>query len=271
MGFEVTYHFRESIGPGQYSEEVQTKTVKVGTATEDTPLEAVASKVMAQLARRNILITDVEIYEYTRKKLTYKEADDGIIIKNKKFRFDDGPVASASPVDEDTPESTLAALLAANPNLLATLQQAAHPQPIATHAAHGAPAQPVKQLSRSVIQTPTGLVRARRWEVFSPELMLEHKAKQANLKLTKGKQYPIFEEEQIGKPPLTRTRYKTQDDAGRQVTVDAEYFVPPISGKLSHEDEMVSMAGAPQGDDVDLWGRYQNNESLDQMPDIGRR
>lgn len=273
MGFEVTYHYRESIGSGQYAEEVQTKSIKVGSASEDTPLEAVASKVMAQLARRNILITDVEIYEYTRKKLTYKEADDGIIIKNKKFKFDDGPVAAAETVEEATPESTLAALLAANPNLLATLQQATQSQPIHTHTAANlaASVQPSKQLSKSVIQTPAGLMRAKRWEIFSPELMLEHRAKQSNLRLTKGKQYPIFSEEQVGQPPLTRTRYKIQDDAGRMVTVDAEYFVPPTTGKLQFEDEMVAVSGAPQRDDVDLWGSYRSEENVDNMPDIRRR
>lgn len=265
MGYEVIYHYREALDePGEYDEEVQTKKVKVGQAYDDTTLDILAGKIMAQLARRNILIVDVEIYEYTRKKLSYKEADDGILIKNKKFKFDDGPVVAGVPAEADDPASQLAELLAANPNLLQTLQQAtgnqtvvqngaALPANVATHAA--------------AVPTANGPRRAIRHEVFSPELMLEHKAKEQNLKLTKGKKYPIFQEEQIGMEPLTRTLYTVQDDTGKEIRIGAEYFVPPTTGKLAYEDQMIG-GGLSNADDVDLWGG--TGAYMDQIPDIRR-
>lgn len=264
MGYEVTYHYREALDePGEYDEEVRTKKAKVGQAYDDTPMEVLAGKIMAQLARRNILIVDVEIYEFTRKKLSYKEADDGILIKNKKFKFDDGPVIAGSPVESDDPASQLVELLAANPNLLQTLQQATvgnqmvvqntSPSNGATHVA--------------TTQTANGPRRAIRHEIFSPGLMLEHKAKEQNLKLTKGKKYPIFQEEQIGMEPLTRTSYTVQDDAGKEIQIGAEYFVPPTSGKLAYEDQMIG-GGIDNSDDVDLWGG--TGAYLEQIPDIRR-
>ena len=92
MGYELTYHFREEVSKGEYSEEVKTKTIKIGTPEDDMPLDAAAGKIMSMLARRNILLEDVTIYEFTKKHLSFKMADDGILIKNKKFKFDDGPM-----------------------------------------------------------------------------------------------------------------------------------------------------------------------------------
>ena len=99
MGYEVIFHYKEEEkspqnGDRSYSEEEKIKKIKVGNLEDDTPIEAVAGKIFAQLARRNILVIDVEIYEFTKKKLNYKETDDGFLIKNKKFRFDDGVSSS---------------------------------------------------------------------------------------------------------------------------------------------------------------------------------
>ncbi|NDD55035.1 hypothetical protein EBZ39_14430, partial [bacterium] len=65
MGYEILYRYKEALEkPGAYGEEVKTKSVKVGKVTDEIGLDVVAGKVMSQLARRNILIVDVEIYEY---------------------------------------------------------------------------------------------------------------------------------------------------------------------------------------------------------------
>lgn len=259
MGYEVIYHYRELLdSPGEYDEEIKSRKVKIGQAYEDTPLEALASKIMAQLARRNILIVDVEIFEFTKKRLSYKESEDGILIKNKKFKFDDGPVVEGvEAVNTDDPAAMLSALLQANPGLLNTLQQNVAQQGIS----HNPPSQ--INVSENVASGPR---LAKRWEVFSPEMMLEHRAKQANMKFTKGKKYPIFEEIQKGVPPLTTTFYITTDDTGKEQEVGAEYFIPNIPGRLSYEDEMV---GGPENDDIDLWGGVRAaHEYIEDMPDI---
>ena len=86
MGYELVFYFHKEISKGEYNkEEVKKKSVKVGSPYEEVPLETVAGKIIAQLARRNILVVDVDIFELTKKKLSYKETSDGILIKNKKF------------------------------------------------------------------------------------------------------------------------------------------------------------------------------------------
>ena len=99
--FEIKYFYKESAEPGFYKDEILTKTLKVGRFGEDISLEILAGKIMAQLARRNILIVDIEIYEYAKKKIKYKETDSGIIIKNKKFSFDSGAVVESNLEDDE--------------------------------------------------------------------------------------------------------------------------------------------------------------------------
>ncbi|NDD59404.1 MAG: hypothetical protein EBZ47_09235, partial [Chlamydiae bacterium] len=68
MGFEVYYHFNEKV-EGSY-EKSDPKTFKrvVGDPLEDIPLDRLASSITAQLARRDIFISDIEIYEITKKR-----------------------------------------------------------------------------------------------------------------------------------------------------------------------------------------------------------
>jgi hypothetical protein len=255
MGYEVVYHYREKLEEGDYSEEVKTKTTKVGSAYEEVPLEACAAKVMAQLARRNILITDVEIYEFTKKKISFKEADDGILIKNRKFRFDDGPVACVGEEGIDKEETFTLESLESNPQVLAAITQAlqkSHPQVAQAFQPHQANSNHSKHHKRP-----------KRSEVFDPELLTLHKAQQAGLKFTQGKAYPIYEEETIGTPPVTKTLYTTKDDSGKEIQVSAEYFTMPSTGKLSFEDQMV---GDGPAEGIDLWGN--TNAVQTEMPSL---
>ncbi|MFX7870853.1 hypothetical protein ABTK02_23060, partial [Acinetobacter baumannii] len=53
--------------------------------------------VKSQLARRDILVTEVDVYEFVKKKVKFKEVKGGFIIKDKKFMMDQShgvPVAS---------------------------------------------------------------------------------------------------------------------------------------------------------------------------------
>lgn len=261
MGYEIIYHYKESLGGGEYSEEVKEKTVKVGNANDDIPLEAAAAKVMAQLARRNILITDVEIYEFTKKKLSYKETDDGIVIKNKKFRFDDGPVC----VGTSDEESELAELLE-NPDmksrLLSLLQQSngIASAPTHTSTAIARPQNPAQALALSGR-------RPKRMEIFDPDPRNHAIAQSRGLRFTVGKAYPVLEERQKGVPPVTTTDYVTIDDRGRETTVAAEYFVVKTAGL--RYDGLVDDGRAPSGD-IDLWGNTNVVGNLDDMPDLRR-
>ena len=92
MGYELIFHYKEAESPGVYKDEIKNKSYKIGKVTEDVGLDVLAGKILAQLARRSILIVDVEIYEYAKKKLNYRETNDGIVLKNKKFSFDSGVI-----------------------------------------------------------------------------------------------------------------------------------------------------------------------------------
>lgn len=43
---------------------------------------------MGQLARRDIFVSGVEVFELSKKPISFRESDGGVVIKNKKFTFD---------------------------------------------------------------------------------------------------------------------------------------------------------------------------------------
>lgn len=246
MGYEVIYHFKEEIEKGEYTEEVSTKTVKVGSVYDEISLEALAAKIMAQLARRNILITDVEIYEFTKKKISYREGDDGILIKGRKFKFDDGPIISSKEGSSGEESMDVESILS-DPKMLAALQSLMNGQ------GNGRPQHP-HEVQKNIPSVATngnnGLKRGKRIEVFDPTLEGEHQVKNSGMKFTQGRQYSILEEKSIGVPPLTRRIYTIADDRGKEVSISAEHFSLPTSGKLQFEDEMQETGPAPG---IDLW------------------
>jgi hypothetical protein len=239
MGYEVVFSYKEATGnPGEYSEEVKKKTAKIGKTTEDVPLDALAGKLMSQLARRNILIVDVEIYEYAKKKISYREAADGIVIKNKKFGFGSGSVVEVSGFCDDAEDDD---------------KEDFKPMP-----------SPSKELAdRSCPLVNKAQPRSRRpvrHEIYEPEPLSEFKAKQKGLRFTVGKRYPIYSEESLG----TSVVYNTTDDAGRDVKVGSEYFVAIGTG-LVEQDEGPRYVGAEdRKEEINLWGNY---ETMD-VPDI---
>lgn len=238
MGYEVIFHYKESSGsPGTYGDEVKTKSYKIGKVTEDVSLDSLAAKIMSQLARRNILITDVEIYEYAKKKLKYRETSDGIVLKNKKFSFDAGNVVVTEEFEDEEEFKPL-------------------PAPSKELADRSCP------LS-NVNLAPKTSRKAIRHEIFEPEPLALHKARQKGLSFTVGKKYPIFSESSLG----TTVVYKTVDDKGKELDVSSEYFVA-IGAGLAQQDDGPSYVGAEnQKEEINLWGSY---EQVD-MPEIRRR
>jgi len=240
MGYEVCYKYKESAGsPGVYSDEIKDRMVMIGSISEDVSLEALASKLMTQLARRNIFIVDVEIYEYARKKVSYRETESGIVIKNRKFSFDSGRVvetddlAEAESRDEDDDFKPV-------------------PSPSRDLADKSCPLS-----NRSRPRRPI------RQEIYDPEPMSEFKAKQKGLKFTKGRKYPIYSESSMGSTVV----YKTKDDAGKEVDVSSEYFVAIGAGLVDQNPGPEYVGAEDQRDEINLWRNY---EQVD-MPEIRRR
>ena len=216
MGYEIIMSFHPELEKGKYDEsKVETKTLKIGSPYDDIPLEVAAGKIIAQLARRNILVVDVEIYEFTKKKLSYKETDDGILIKHKKFSFDDGANLQVQEMPEEVvqqppqdPTSALAALLQTNPEL-AKLFRGGMNTP--------APRQPAMPMM-------PGVGRALREEVYDPEPWLLVEARKRNLAFTPRKKYPIYKE-QPAPNFAAGMLYTTVDDNGNKQVISDKHFV----------------------------------------------
>jgi len=240
MGYEIVYKYKEATDtPGVYSEDIKEKSVKIGKVTDEVGLDAVAAKVMTQLARRNILIVDVEIYEYAKKRVSYRETPSGIVIKNKKFSFDSGSVVETEDFEEPPQEEF-------KPVPSPSRELADRSCPIAQRAN-------VAPLSRRPI----------RHEIFEPEPLALHKAQQKGLKFTVGKKYPVYSEDSFG----GTITYSTKDDRGKEVNVSAEYFVAMGSGLMQQDDGPTYVGAENQKEEINLWRGYEQVE----MPDIRRK
>ena len=96
MGYEIICYYKKRKKPDDSSsveeessgEELSFKK-RIGDPYEETPTEKLAAAILMQLARRDIWVDDVEIYEISKKKISFKETKSGIVIKNKKFIFND--------------------------------------------------------------------------------------------------------------------------------------------------------------------------------------
>ena len=277
MGFEILFSYQEEIERGVYSEEVKTKKVKIGTSEDNLGLEHAAARIFSQFARRNILVTNVEVWEYSKKKLVFKETEDGFVIRGRKFRFDDGP--ALPPTEETVDEQQILDAVRANPSLMAQLtgkryQAPAMPMvslPIPSGAAspvniHQEPqilpaadpnmssVQRLKQLDQMAVlregqnvslgtqptQPHQAMGRALRWEVYDPDPHLVSLAKQHGLPFTAKKRYPIYGEK-MGRTATDGMIYITVDDVGQQRNISDRYFVGP-QARLLGEGEFIEDA-----------------------------
>ena len=228
MGYEIVLFYKSEIEKGVYEEEVQTKKIKIGTLEDDLGLEAVAGRIFAQFARRNILVIDVEVWEFTKKKLSFREAEDGFVIKNRKFKFDGG----AAIIAEETPSEAEQAPI--------------QPQP-----------QPQPQQSRNQ--------RILRYEVYDPAPELIPLAQQNGLKFTPKNRYPIFGEK-TGQGRYDGMIYSTRNDLGHDCNISDRYFVGPqvrLEGEGQFiEDSMRIVGGDGPEPTLSFAGDRENMPSL---------
>ena len=241
MGYEVKFSYHEEIEKGEYNtEEVKTKFVKVGDPYEDVPLGLVAGKIMAQLARRSILVVGVEVFEYTKKQISYKETPDGILIKNRKFSFDEGEViAPGGETQIDEVQEDLLKQLLDNPSLLNNLQQKLglqKTQPVA----------PKINPSTAV----SGSYSVIREEVYNPadKIFLDD-AKRRNLAFTLGKKYPIVSE-RASTNKLAGMLYTVIDDNGKRTTMSDKFFTPVVSMDKQFREDFKPIATSGGGGTV---------------------
>lgn len=198
MGYEVTYKYHEKDESGSYNkDEVKEMTKKIGTPYEDVPLEKLASAIMSQLARRDVwILPDVEIYEYKKVKISFKETKGGIVIKHKKFELDN----DSNIVVHDFTEG----------------------EPVHNGAMVPVVPMPVAPNNRTNIAAPTG--RPIKWVTLDPNDRNLAKIKGSGLAFLPNKRYPVFNE--VAHPKQFGVMiYTMWDENKREVTVLDEYFV----------------------------------------------
>ena len=205
MGFEVTYKYHERQKDGKYNtEEVKELKKKVGNSFEELPLEKLAAVVMSQLARRDIWIIDVEISEFVKKKLNYKESSDGngIVIKGKKFSFG----KSAELIAEDVQVTEVNA---------------------STNGTSG-PTNKTNALLNHKNKQP------KKWMVYDPPMELMQEAQAKGLAFTQGRRYPVFETQEmvtgsVNGAPIYGEVLSTRNDKQVNVVVSDRYFTPVMN------------------------------------------
>jgi hypothetical protein len=194
MGYEITfYHKEKDKETGEYNVSGTFKK-RVGDPYEDTPIENLASVILRQLARRDVLVENVEIFEITKKKINFKESKSGIVIKNKKFGLDDTFEVKAE--NDETPVS--------NNNS----------------------AEEEAFTFNNVVQ-PDSVRRSIKRMAYVPEPQQHVKLLKSGTKLTPNKYYDVFK---IQKHPvlLGAEIYLIIDDSGKEKNVSDECFVPNV-------------------------------------------
>lgn len=217
MGYEICFNYHPKLESGDYDREnTEELRVKVGEPFEDVTLEKLASTIMFQRARRDVWVVGVEIFEYKKQQVSFRESDGGIIIKNKKFRLDQTANLMMEDIQEAPPH---------NPVVAPHNQMVSQP-PVQQAVPNGVPiANPNRRPIHEVM--------------LDPDIPNMHKVKQAGLAFTEGKKYPVFSI----KPHPKRIGvnvFVMWDDNNREVTVTDEYFLPANSnlkfGEIFKED-----------------------------------
>jgi hypothetical protein len=236
MGFEIKYLYHERLEAGGYNKD-ETKEMKrkVGEAHDDVPLEKVATAVMQQLARRDIWVVGVEIAEFTKKKITFRETDGGIVIKNKKYLLDQTGLGGITV--QDVPEP-------GQPRV-----PAVHPHQLPSVAAAPTPGRP----QRKVMFMPSRIDLAKR------------EMAKTGARLSVEKEYVVVH--QFPSPSGVGLLCRVVDDRGQEVDLSDEFFVP-AQMNLYADKELGFSKTARQSDGGTLnWqGAYD-----DQIPDIRGR
>lgn len=246
MGFEIKYKFHPRKQEGGYdTDKLEEKTAKVGKPFDDTPLEKCAAAIMGQLARRDIWVVDVEVYEVVKKKISFKESNDGkgILLKNKRFSLNStAQMVAEDVVDETAPQQQ--ALVPQPPTQMAIPQQL--PPGMQPHQLIQRPqqAQMVDTLyanpnAAAIQHLPPPPINQKRvlYEVyFEPAIVYVPELKKMKLKFTRDKKYPVHEVIPSPTGSLAAQRIAVTDDTGKVITVDEKYFSSAGRGLLADKE-----------------------------------
>jgi hypothetical protein len=214
MAYEVVFKYYDIKDDGSFCHDSpQEIKKKFGNIETEYPLDKLMSNITGYLARRDIYVFDVDVYEFTRKKIPFKITKNGLVLKNQKVSYD------------DMLENTV--LIAEKPQVINQVENNQNQKTTVVNQNKNR----FENLADKIIKNKNK--KPNRFVVFSPPLNVD-KSK-FNFKFSKNKKYPVFSE-----------RYAENgigmilsmiDDAGNDVEVHDEYFVP-FGNNLEYTDEM---------------------------------
>lgn len=216
MGYEFFCHYHERLGDGSYDkDQIKTMKKRVGQAEEEVACERLAGAIMAQLARRDVWVLDVEVYEFSKKKISFRETKGGLVIGNKKYGLDDCGQYSVQ-------EAACEPEARHKPGF----RQDSLPPQYAQHGQDGSVNIADLQLTKR---------KPIRYEIFQPDPVFVDPQKVRTLAFTVGDKYPIYQERPAGNDPRLGMNYTTLDNQGRKQVLNDKHFVP--AGNLIGGDQ----------------------------------
>lgn len=248
MSFEVVYSFYNKLENSfEYNRENPETFKKVyGKLEEDYPLEKLASNILQQMARRDIFIFDVEIFEFQKKKISFKQNKADLIIKNKRFSTKTGTISDLE--SETTEESKSTNLVPANSQIyIPEYDTCAVNTPMPPPQTQAVNIAPLHNKLRSQGTTPTR--RIIKYVMFDPPSAAE-RAK-FPYKFTPKKKYPVYSEK-IAKNGIGMT-LDTIDDLNQSVKVSDELFISVDVNLIGDQEANFSNENSGLSDDTLNW------------------
>lgn len=235
MGFEIkyVYHPRQENG-GYDTSQKDEKTVKVGKPFDDTPLEKAAAAIMAQLARRDIWVVDVEVFELVKKEISFKECKDGkgITLKGKRYSFNEAAQMVSEDVVEDAP-STASGM---QPHEVLAMQNQQNVEDL-----YNDPNKPVP-IVKNTSKIPVNQKKVMYRVIFDPPIQYVPESKRLGLRFTQDAEYPVHQVIQHPTGKLDLQKIVVTDDVGRVITVDEKFFTTSGTGLLA--DKQLNFSGS---------------------------
>jgi hypothetical protein len=235
MGFEIKYLYHSRKEDGSYdTEKKEEKLVKVGKPFDETSLEKVAASIIAQLARRDIWVIDVKVFELVKKELAFKECKDGkgITIKGKRYSLNETAQMVSEEIIEETsiPEGM-------QPHEFAKMKKET------VNDIEELYSNPNKQVSvQKQPQVPINKNRVIYKVLFDPPIQYIPEAKRLGLRLTQDNEYSVHQVIQHPTGKLELQKIAITDDLGRVITVDEKFFTTLGTGLLA--DKQLNFSGS---------------------------
>ena len=236
MGYEVKYHYHDKTESGNDTDDAKTFTKRVGKSFDDTSLGAVASAIIRQLARRDIWVVNVEIVEFVKKEISFRESKGGIVIKNRKFNFDS---VSQAIVDDEVVEDE---------DEVEVVEE-------------------MKPVSSPVPEKPPeveSLGKSLRKEFFNPEIPgLVQECQRRGYAFTVGNLYDIYKEIPDVRGLMHGMIYTVLDDNGKKRDMNDKHFTSDKILKGFENPASASASASASGTQLNWQGAVSSD-----MPDL---